>query len=182
MIFVNLQGYEPNKEWLNRANKLTADLIAARNTAERKLIIDNNAALWLELKEAFCAIHRRKCWYSESKNDYSHCHIDHFRPKSNAIDEMGKDQGGYWWLTFNWRNYRYSAPAGNIRKRDYFHVLANKANGPTDSLEDEDILFLDPTDPSDPDKLKFDNEGKVISKSSDITSRNSRQAEYTIKG
>ncbi len=180
MIFVNIDNHEPEQDWLNKADVLTNQLLAAV-PADRAGIIEDNEDMWGELKQHFCNVLQRKCWYSESVNDFAHCHVDHFRPKSKAIDENGHDQGGYWWLAFNWRNYRYSAPAGNVRKRDYFHVNANKANFPADALEHEDIRFLDPTDPEDPNKLKFDNEGIISSKEADVFSRDYIQAEYTIR-
>jgi len=180
MIFVNIDNHEPDEDWLDRADALTDQLLAAA-PAVRALIIEANEGMWGELKQHFCDVLQRKCWYSESVNDFAHCHVDHFRPKSRAIDEGGTDQGGYWWLAFNWRNYRYAAPAGNVRKKDYFHVNANKANLPADSLENEDIRFLDPTEPEDPNKLKFDNAGIISPKETDLTSRDYLQAEYTIR-
>lgn len=181
MIFVNIDNHEPKQDWLDRADALTDQLLIAATPAARISIIHDNQALWGELKQHFCNILQRKCWYSESINDFAHCHLDHFRPKSRAFDEGGVDQGGYWWLAFNWRNYRYAAPAGNVRKKDYFHVNANKANLPADALENEDIRFLDPTEPEDPSKLKFDNEGIIKPKETDLVTRDYIQAEYTIR-
>jgi uncharacterized protein (TIGR02646 family) len=181
MIFVNIDNLEPDLEWLNRADALTAQLLIAINNNEITQIIDGNQNMWGQLKQHFCNILHRKCWYSESVNDFTHCHVDHFRPKSRALDENGQDQGGYWWLAFNWRNYRYSAPAGNIRKRDYFHVNANKAHSNIDALENENIRFLDPCEPGDPEKLRYDNEGNINPKNEDVNSRDYIQAEYTIR-
>ncbi|MCC6818199.1 MAG: hypothetical protein IT245_04865 [Bacteroidia bacterium] len=181
MIFINIDILEPNQNWLDRADALTAQLLAANTVQDKATIIKNNQNLWGELKQHFSDVLKRKCWYSESINDFAHCHLDHFRPKSRAIDENGKDQGGYWWLAFNWRNFRYAGPAGNVRKRDYFHVNANKANSPADPLENEDIRFLDPTDPDDPAKLKFNNEGIISPKSAIVNSREYIQSEYTIR-
>jgi uncharacterized protein (TIGR02646 family) len=181
MIFVNIDNHEPNEDWLDRADALTNQLLLAPTPVEKAAIIEDNQAMWGELKQHFCNILQRKCWYSESINDFAHCHVDHFRPKSRAIDEAGTDQGGYWWLAFNWRNYRYAAPAGNVRKKDYFHVNLNKANLPADSTENEDIRFLDPTEPEDPDKLMFNNEGIINPKENNIVSRDYIKAEYTIR-
>ncbi|MCG9881752.1 MAG: hypothetical protein MH472_14245 [Bacteroidia bacterium] len=181
MIYINIDNHEPEEDWLNRADVLTASLLAAGSANERMQIIEDNEDMWGELKQHFCNVLHRKCWYSESVNDFAHCHVDHFRPKGRALAEDGTDQGGYWWLAFNWRNYRYSAPAGNIRKRDYFHVNANKAISHTDALEAEDIRFLDPCEPGDPEKLKFNNEGVVSPKNEETSTRDYIQAEYTIR-
>lgn len=182
MIYINIDSHEPDEDWLNRADSLTADLLAAADADARKQIIEDNQGMWGELKQHFCDVLHRKCWYSESVNDFAHCHVDHFRPKGKAEDESKNVQEeGYWWLAFNWRNYRYSGPAGNVRKKHYFHVNANKALKPADAIENEDIRFLDPCEPGDPDKLKFNNEGVVSPKNEDETSRDFLQAEYTIR-
>lgn len=181
MIYIDINNLEPNENWLERADELTESLLVAPDIPTINQIITDNQNMWSELKQHFCNILHRKCWYSESVNDFTHCHIDHFRPKSRALDENGNDLGGYWWLAFNWRNYRYSGPAGNIRKRDYFHVNANKATSYLDALENEDIRFLDPCEPGDPEKLKFTNEGIIEPKNINEDSRDYIQAEYTIR-
>ena len=181
MRYIDLENNPPADDWIQRADNLTQQLIDAGSENERNRIIDDNQDIWGELKDHLRGLSGNKCWYSESKNDSAHCHVDHFRPKKRAIDENGDDQGGYWWLAFNWLNYRYSAPVENIRKRDYFQVNANKAKTPNDAIEDEDIRFLDPTDIEDPDKLAYTNEGLVTPKNSDKTNRSYIQAEYTIR-
>ncbi len=181
MIFIDIDACEPNEDWLIESEYLTAFLLASTNLEERIDLIKANEELWTRVKQHFCDVLNRKCWYSESVNDFSHCHVDHFRPKLKALNEEGKDQGGYWWLAFDWKNFRFSGPAGNTRKRDFFHVNSNKANQPTDALEDEDVRFLDPTEPGDPEKLKFNNEGIISPKSIAPHSRDFIQAEYTIR-
>lgn len=181
MIFIDLENNPPPDDWINRANVLTQQLINAADNTARATIINANQTLWAELKQHLRDIRNRKCWYSESINDGTHCHVDHFRPKINALDENGDNQGGYWWLAFNWLNYRYAGPAPNVRKKDYFPVLGNKANNYADNLNLEQILLLDPTVIGDPGKLAFDVEGKIIPKSLDNNSRDYKRAEYSIE-
>ncbi|MES2286763.1 MAG: hypothetical protein V4547_13825 [Bacteroidota bacterium] len=181
MIFIDLENSHPTDDWINRADAITQQLINALDHDARKVIINANQALWTELKEHLCNLRNRKCWYSESVNDGAHCHVDHFRPKTNALDENGDNQGGYWWLAFDWMNYRYSGPAPNIRKKDYFPVLQNKANAYAANTSLEDILLLDPIIIGDPAKLGFDIEGKVIPKSQDNTTRDYKRAVYSIE-
>ena len=181
MRYIDLENSPPPDDWIQRADDLTQQLLEADTNEERTQIIDDNQDIWGELKDHLRGLSNNKCWYSESKNDSAHCHVDHFRPKKKAVDENGDDQGGYWWLVFDWLNYRYSAPVENIRKRDYFHVNSNKANAPEDAIENEDIRFLDPTDIQDPDKLAYTIEGLVTPKSTIKTERNYIQAEYTIR-
>jgi uncharacterized protein (TIGR02646 family) len=180
MIYIDLHNNAPSEDWLDRADILTNNLINATDVDERQAIIDGNENLWRELKGHLSNIRNRKCWYSESINDGSHCHVDHFRPKSAALDEAGRDHGGYWWLAFDWLNYRYSGPALNVRKRDYFPVLSNKAATFTDDILLEEILLLDPLNITDPNKLAFDNEGKVKPKHIDSTHRDYKRAAYSI--
>jgi uncharacterized protein (TIGR02646 family) len=181
MIHIDLENNPPPIEWINRADAITQQLLAAPDGAARNEIIDDNQELWRELSEHLSNLSHRKCWYSESINDGAYCHVDHFRPKKKAIDESGNDQGGYWWLAFEWRNYRFSAPATNVPKRDYFHVNANKACTPADAIEAEDVMLLDPIEIDDPPKLSYDIEGKANPKSRDPNSRDYKQAEYTIR-
>lgn len=181
MIFIDLEDNPPIQDWLDRADALTQQLIAAPDTAARNTIIDAHENMWSEIKQHLCNIGHRKCWYSESINDGTHCHVDHFRPKKKVLFEGDNiDKGGYWWLAFDWLNYRYSGPAPNVRKKDYFHVN-NKANTYTDSLEAEDIRFLDPTHIDDPEKLIYDIDGKISPKATDINSLDYIKAEYTIR-
>ncbi len=182
MIYIPLENNPPNQGWLDRADAVTQQLINAPDVSTRNTIIDANQSLWGELKQHLCNLNHRKCWYSESINDGAHCHVDHFRPKKKVLyEDDNTDQGGYWWLAFDWMNYRYSGPAPNVRKKDYFHVNARKAMNYGDSLENEDIRFLDPIKLSDPKKLSFDSSGEVRSINSNTTTRDYIQVKYTIR-
>lgn len=182
MIFVDYLNNPPSDEWIARADLVTAELIAALTTEDRATIIARNSGLWGELKNQLSLLRNRKCWYTESINDGAHCHVDHFRPKTNALDEHGKDQGGYWWLAFDWQNYRYSGPVANVRKRDYFPVLQNKVNAYGGNTNLEQILLLDPLVIADTWKISFDGiEGKVLPKSVDKNSLDYKRAEYSIE-
>ncbi|WP_348082252.1 hypothetical protein [Mucilaginibacter sp.] len=176
-----MENHPPANEWIGRADSLTTQLLATGDIDERRGIIAANEGIWRELKNHLSNIKNRKCWYSESINDGAHCHVDHFRPKTNALNENGVDEGGYWWLAFDWLNYRYSGPASNVRKKDYFPVVQNKANGFADNLNLEDILLLDPINIDDPTKLIFDEEGKVGPRFTDKTSREYKRAYYSIE-
>ena len=179
MIYVNRTGKEPPQDWLDRANAVTQQLLVATSAAERNVIIDTNEALWSELKDFLLELSQEKCWYSESKDTYNHLHIDHFRPKKIAIGLDKKDHGGYWWLSFNWLNYRACGGAGNVRKKDKFAVRNNKANTPTCNLEDENVYFLDPTEEEDPLKLTFNSGGEAMPLFS--SGWDFERADYTIK-
>lgn len=181
MIFIDLENNPPSQDWLNRADNLSQQLIAAPTPEARNAIIDANQALWNELKGHLSALSNQKCWYTESFNSGAHCHVDHFRPKKEVRDENSNITNGYWWLSFDWMNYRFSGPAPNVRKKSYFHVVANKALNYGDNHNIEDTLFIDPIKVRDPECLAFDNEGRVKPKDNITTSRNYKRADYSIK-
>lgn len=181
MIYIDLENNPPSQDWIDNADIVTQQLIAAQDDPTKNAIIDNNKNLWNELKTHLMALSNNKCWYTESTNAAAHCHVDHFRPKKEVIDEDGNTTSGYWWLAFDWLNYRFAGPAPNIRKKSYFHVVANRALNYGDVCENEDILFLDPIDINDPDELAFTNEGLVKPKSDDVQSRNFKRVTYSVK-
>lgn len=170
------------RTWLTKAKSLTQNLISETDAEKRKEIIDSNSAVWRNkaLKKYLMQLSDGKCWYSEAREVYSHYHVDHFRPKSEALDLHGIDQGGYWWLAFDWTNYRICGSVGNTKKGARFCVLRNKANCPTDLHEDEIIYLLDPIDKDDTLKLTFDKTGKAKPSSIDENEWDYKRTKYTI--
>lgn len=179
MIHINRIGFEPDIEWMNKADALTQQLINAPDSPSRNQIIDDNQAVWGELKDFLLSISNEKCWYSEAKDKYNHLHVDHFRPKKAALGIDKKDYGGYWWLAFTWTNYRVCGGAGNVRKRDKFAVRTNKSNAPNTPTEDELFYFLDPCEEEDVLKITFNPKGEVTPIKS--TGWDFERAKYTIK-
>ena len=133
MIFIDRTGFAPDDAWLQKADRITRELLEAETLEQKHKIIDDNERLWGELKDVLMELSHQKCWYSESKDTFSYYHVDHFRPKKKAIGIDKKDKGGYWWLAFNWTNYRISGAVGNVNKRDKFAVYRSKANEPDEA-------------------------------------------------
>jgi uncharacterized protein (TIGR02646 family) len=179
MIFIDRANKTPSPDWLNRADSIAQLLLNAPNEQERNIIIDANEGLWGELKDFLFDISYGKCWYSESKENYSHLHVDHYRPKKKAIGLDKKDKGGYWWLAFKWQNYRLCGNVGNVRKKDKFPVKTNKATTPNCNIEDEIPYFLDPTEFEDTLKITFNCAGEMMP--IDNNGWHYEQAQYTIK-
>lgn len=179
MIYINRDGFLPDIAWLAKAKQLTEDLLNAVNTNERNKIIDDNESFWGEIKDFLLNISHGKCWYSESKDGFNHPHVDHFRPKKIALGIDKKDKGGYWWLTFDWKNYRLSGGVGNVKKRDKFPVKENKADYPNIDTDDEIIYFLDPCEEEDVLKLTFNSDGEIIP--IDSSGWDYEKAKYTIE-
>lgn len=179
MRFIDLDEFNPDQNWVDRADSVTNQLLAAANIIDVHRIIDSNEALWGELKDALLLLSHDKCWYSEAKDKYSYLHVDHFRPKKAAFGIDKVNYGGYWWLAFDWRNYRVCGGVGNVNKRDKFAVSRNRAINPTDVWQDEIIYFLDPCEELDVLKITFNSNGEIMPIQN--TGWHYEQADYTIK-
>jgi uncharacterized protein (TIGR02646 family) len=91
------------------------------HAALHKAITDSNA-LWSDAKDALAAVSYDKCWYCECKQERSDMHVDHFRPKNRITDAKGHP--GYWWLAFEWRNFRLACTFCNCVRKDLEQVVA----------------------------------------------------------
>ncbi|TCL06990.1 hypothetical protein EZJ58_5291 [Sodalis ligni] len=141
-------GSTPPKDWLDKAAVLTEQLRNAPDNKARVALIFAQRRLWRDkhLLDWLTNLHHRKCWYSEARESVSSYHVDHFRPKGRAAQLDGSERPGYWWLVFDWTNYRLCGQLLNVKKRDVFPVTyENVANeGKPDSLNIEGHLLLDP--------------------------------------
>lgn len=181
MIHIPLYDHPPKKAWLKKAELLTKQLEQESDSTKRNEIIKKNETFWKDIKPHLEKLSHKKCWYSEAGEKYSYYHIDHFRPKKRAIGLDKKDHGGYWWLTFDWKNYRLCGSVGNTSKGDQFYVRHNKAMCHADDLDDEIICFLDPVDEEDVLKITFTDNGEMVPTDRDDNSWDNERANYTIK-
>lgn len=146
-----------------KATTLLDALRTAPNAAARNKIIDDNSAVWGELKQWLLTLSHQKCWFSEAKDCFSHWDVEHYRPKKSARDVDGTTHDGYWWLAFDWQNFRICGNAGNRKKGTYFPLRAGCTRcGPLGDLRHEDAQLLDPIDEDDPGLLSFNVEGRAI--------------------
>ncbi|MFZ3114457.1 MAG: hypothetical protein WA133_04865 [Syntrophales bacterium] len=155
---------QPAPEWLERARRITEKLNAASSKEERDKIIDNNSNLWGELKDWLLKFSDGKCWFSEANDSYSYWHVEHFRPKKSARNIDGTEREGYWWLAFDWKNYRICGSVGNTKKETFFPLCPGSqvATSSTRHLVQDEIFFLlDPTREGDPEHLSFNEEGSA---------------------
>jgi uncharacterized protein (TIGR02646 family) len=161
VIHINLDGKHPPAKWLAKAKTLTQALNNACSDEKRCQIIKQNQKLWGELKQWLLEQSQNKCWYTEARNDSSHFEVEHFRPKKWNDDT----HEGYWWLSFEWTNYRVCGNAPNRKKGAFFplHPDSNRASSDRRHMvEDEIYCLLDPTDPSDPLLLSFNESGDAV--------------------
>lgn len=171
MRFVDLTKLELPSGWEGRAQQARRE-VEALNSDERATTINNRRQIWADLKPFLEKLAQKKCWYCESKQIRSDKDIDHFRPK-NRVDEEGcEDHPGYWWLAFDWRNFRYSCTYCNRLRTDStsgttggkgnrfpLHDETRRCRTPQDLLSDEQPALLDPTEEADPGFLWFDKDG-----------------------
>ncbi|MFY9853140.1 MAG: hypothetical protein WAK26_04590, partial [Terracidiphilus sp.] len=125
---VNIPGWLPWSQekwdgWLAESARLTVELAAlqaADNVKGRNDLIDANSDHWGELKPWLEALSHGKCWFSETRDEFSHYDVEHFRPKKLVRDTLGSVRDGYWWLAFDYTNYRLCGNVGNRKKGNCF--------------------------------------------------------------
>lgn len=85
---------------------------------------------WGILKKWLSNASRHKCWYCEAKSTRAPFDVDHFRPKLGiTIDGIPLPaHGGYYWLAYEWSNFRLSCQRCNRPEKDDEGTLRGKAN------------------------------------------------------
>lgn len=121
-IDIDLLEQKIPDEWKQRARKAYKAVKNANTAKERSEKIDEYSSLWKELKALLKEISHGKCWYCESSSHRILGDVDHLRPK-NKIKHYrnynGPEHKGYWWLAFEWKNYRYACELCNRLNRDH---------------------------------------------------------------
>jgi hypothetical protein len=180
MRHIPLRDQEPDAAWLAKANRLLDELKAAPDTAARNKIIDDNCAVWGELKDWLLRLSHQKCWFSEAKDGFSHWEVEHYRPKKSAKDVNGT-YDGYWWLAFDWQNFRICGNAGNRKKGTFFPLRPGSARvGPHGDVRYEDAQLLDPIDEDDPGLLSFNIEGRAVPAAHITDAWEKERVEYSV--
>jgi len=175
MRFVDITGLDRPRGWDESAERARLAVADATDRDQRKAVIATHQTVWRNLKEALEKLSGKKCWYCESIEVRSDKHVDHFRPKSAVSEEGCADHPGYWWLAFDWRNYRYSCTYCNSRRTDVetgtvggkaarfpLRNEAQRCYGPTDTITDEQPALLDPTKAADPGLLWYYDDGTAV--------------------
>lgn len=151
------------------SGKSAEDIEAAVRKARAKAI-NAKATLWSDAGTCIKKVMHGKCWYCETNEVRSDMPVDHFRPK-NSVAEC-PNHSGYWWLAFEWTNYRYACTFCNSRrvdveggtsggKQDHFPLLPSStwAKEPTDDWKLECPLLLDPMNLDDVGLLTYHENG-----------------------
>jgi hypothetical protein len=178
MIFINPDALNlPPARRAAMQNQTTQ--LSVKPAGERSAFIENSRDITWAHQEVLAALRAyagNKCWYSEVQLDGADPNVDHFRPKGRVrevdgdFQKNGNVSDGYWWLAFEFSNYRLAAMHANQRrvdaeteggKWDYFPIRGNRATAGTPwGNIIEDILALDPCSRTDVALLWFDPDGK----------------------
>lgn len=140
----------PPVDWVAEADAITAQLQAATNDAARQAIVDRHEGFWRDdrIRNWLMGQFSNKCWYTEAEESISPIHVDHFRPKGRIRNLDGSYEDGYWWLTFNWKNYVIAGHLINSKKSDLFPLMEGErraaVNCPEVQLRLEGTVLIDP--------------------------------------
>lgn len=178
MIYINPSRLSLSAARQKVLSQLTAALTATP-VADRGAFIDQKRGeAWghSDVVSALRSAVGNKCWYSEVKLDGQDPNVDHFRPKGRIqevddnLQKTGHVCSGYWWLAFEFANYRLAAMHANQRrvdedsnggKWDFFPVRGVRAaEGTLIGAITEDILALDPCKATDVALMWFDPDGR----------------------
>lgn len=182
MIFIDLENKLPTdadlppnvrwtqddwNRWLQDSRQLVekmAELYANQEIAERNKLIDDNRDHWSKLKPWLLTLSGGKCWFTEARDIASHLDVEHFRPKKSSRGVKGPERDGYWWLAFDYMNFRIAGTVPNRKKGVWFPL---RRGSPCSTYQqqcegDEVPHFLDPTNAHDVTLLAFDEEGRAI--------------------
>jgi uncharacterized protein (TIGR02646 family) len=186
MRYIDLENNTPDEQWLKKSDELTQKLIKLHKKGDleaRNEFIDQHKKHWGEIKDWLLKLSHNKCWYSETFNHNSYFDVDHFRPKKIAKDHTGKCFDGYWWLAFDYKNYRACGNVSNRKKSSWFPLKSGSLRSTYDNQceESEIYYFLDPTDPYDVTLISFNEEGNVIPSPSIDLDWEKQRVKFTIE-
>lgn len=149
---------------------------------------------WGALKNWLAKASNYKCWYCESKSYRAPFDVDHFRPKLGVTIDGVKLAGhsGYWWLAYEWSNFRLSCQRCNRPEKAGGPIASGKANEfplfseanrcatPVGLIQNEICKLLDPCNQADCELLAHGIDGEV-KPAAKFGSWEYERADYTIK-
>lgn len=173
MIYVHRNWETVPEEVKAALRQAAAELDALADLAQRKDYINANRDKWAAVRAYLSGMSHGKCWYSEARESVSRYQVDHFRPHGRSKQAAKQYSEGYSWLAFDIENFRLAGVLCNtvnqefsedsVGKGDWFPLAdpARRATLQNRNIAQETPVLLDPTDPDDPYKLWFDEDGNV---------------------
>lgn len=128
MHHIALPGSIPPKKAAALARR-SVKVMALTTVSDKKAYIKKNNT-WKLMKSWLASFSGGKCWYCEAISERAAGDVDHFRPKAGVTCNRVKlpAHDGYYWLAYDWLNYRYSCQRCNRPENDERKVLRGKAN------------------------------------------------------
>jgi len=127
--YILINNVIPPAGKLTRLNDRITAVNQLSNVLEKKAYIKKTNT-WGLLKKWLSEFSGGKCWYCEAITERAVCDVDHFRPKAgvtvNRKPVLGHD--GYYWLAYDWKNYRFSCQRCNRPEKDEHKIQRGKAN------------------------------------------------------
>ena len=168
---------------------LSSDEKHVLGLASCSLVIKANEGHWKDgvLRDYLRSLSFNKCWYTEIFFGADYPQVEHFRPKNSVKNETKTVcHSGYWWLAFEFSNYRLAKPMPNIRKGIYFPLRrrALAACDPSMPLHYEIPMLLDPTNDDDVSMIAFNALGQpepCHEPITDLTQWDRERIEFSIK-
>ncbi|PZW40191.1 hypothetical protein [Pseudomonas sp. URMO17WK12:I2] len=159
--------------------------------ASDKAAYIKNTNTWGLLKSWLSEFSSGKCWYCETRSIRAVSDVDHFRPKAGVTSFRKNLSGhlGYYWLAYDWKNFRFSCQRCNRPEEDESKTLRGKHNEfalcdegnrnlTPQCARNEEPLLLDPCVENDT-KLFAHLEGGLVAPSSQDGTLEYQRAEYT---
>lgn len=134
------------RQWVGVDADDAAAVDAYRSTHDKEFDKNYRRYAWGQL----CKRWRHKCAYCEATLHKSDP-VDHFRPRRPNPGE----HGGYWWLTWSWRNLLPACTTCNGAKGDKFPVESGRLRPWDDATEGESAVFIDPSREDPSEHLEF---------------------------
>ena len=181
------------KKWNLSCTTRMVGVNACANGVDRSNYIKKHGS-WGGLKNWLAKANDFKCWYCEAKSHRAPFDVDHFRPKLGVTIDGVKLPGhdGYWWLSYEWSNFRLSCQRCNRPEKEGKSLAFGKANEfplfsevsrcaiPAGLIQNEVCRLLDPCSVADCDLLAHGIDGEVKPAAKPGTWEYVR-ADYTIK-
>ena len=168
----DIPGWEPWTDeewqtWLDESEEYLLEIKRLHDSGDkeaRNIYIDSKRDHWGKLKPWLFAISYGKCWFTEGRDICSHKDVEHFRPKRLVKNIDKGEEDGYWWLTFDYKNFRASGNVTNRKKGNWFplHDASRRSTYDMRCEESETPLLLDPIKQTDTELIAFDDEGNAI--------------------
>lgn len=183
MRYIDRSEYVPDQAWSQKAAERLSELQDCETEKEKSdYMKSRRGEIWGDLKDKLLDLSERKCWYSEAKCDFSYFHVDHYRPKNRIKEKDKMERAGYWWLAYDWRNYRVAGGAGNSPKGSAFKLVKGSPPGLESGppyVSDEVAMLLDPCRHGDPSLLSFQADGRAVP-AGDLDPRQAARVRYTV--